>query len=223
MATTLASLNALVLRQTDTKAESFASGEVDSYLNLELAELWDLVVSTFEDYAISTATRTISSIDSSLGVAYFSVPDDFAKARRVEKREGGRWTMLDRVPLEKGDDEYGYRVLDRTIQVVPYARGVGSYKLFYVPIFTPIAEGGNLPAGIDYNAWHAFAVAGACARVMRKLELDPSAYLLEKQQQQHRVLNAAGTRDAGPVARAVDSRGAFADPYCPYPWRPFYP
>ncbi len=193
--------------------------EIDSYLNIELAELYDLVVTTHDDYSVTTATASISSVADD--IAYFAVPADYMKARCVERQRAGRWERIHRLPsLNETDGWLGYIVLGAQVHIRPASQAIGTYRMYYVPSFAVIASGGSLPASIDTNAWHAFAVAGACARVMRKQELDAGPFYADKTTQQMRVLNAAHTRDSGPAASAVDARGALGVAYkYPYPRR----
>ena len=214
MATTLGDLRDRVRSQTDTENSEFVTDvEIFRFINDELGELADLLNGTSEDYNITGVQSTISSTSTNL----FELPEDFLQARGVDRDIGGRWVTLrryeqperNRYSAVRTPGTVRYRIMAGACVIIPAESSVGTYQLWYVPRFIPLADGdATLPDYIDTQAWHAFAVAGACARVQRKQDLDDGPWMAEKARQQARVLSAAKVRDAGPPKRMVDVRSA---------------
>lgn len=198
--------------------------EWTTYLNDELAEYYDTLIGEYEDYNITSTDLAITSATD--GSNYFSLPSDFLKSRAVHRQYGNGWVPLEpfslqdagafslqSLPLAPGCPSVRYRIEGQKVVVLPVPSAPGTYRLYYIPKFTPLALTDALPPYMDQQAWFRASVAGACAQAMQKQELDASAFVAEKQQQLVRIVAAAKSRDAGPPKKIQNTRRSRAWPF----------
>jgi hypothetical protein len=232
VATTLADLVTKARFQSNMEANDFVTDlELTGYLNDNLGHLDDVLIGTYEDYKVTPVDVTISS--STDGTNYFSVPSDFLKLRAVWYSYAGGWVPLREFGLQDADvlasgtvvlppivRDLRFRLEDQKVWIEPYAAAPGTYRLRYVPKFTPLVgvydaegmftgaggTGVSLPAYMDTQGWHAFAVAGACELVQMKQDLDASVWAAKKEAERQRVILASKSRQAGPPKAMRDTR-----------------
>ena len=137
-------------QRADMENSQFVSdSELDLYINNSYLELYDLIVSSFEDYYIQSLDFTISSGNTA------AIPTDFYKVRGVDFEYGGKyyeihkWNFNERNRLDRPDsilsnrylDYRKYRVLGSNIQIIPEERATGNYRLWYIPLATRMVVG----------------------------------------------------------------------------------
>lgn len=229
MATSIGDLVQRARWKTNTEANTFVTDqELATVANDCLGELDDILVGLYEDFKLAQTTLTITSnVD---GQNNFALPVDFLKSRKVERQWGGDWVTLFPFSLQEhsalthpilirnGTGWLGYYRIEGPIcEVLPWQNAAGTYRLWYVQSFTPLtfsvdANGAfttstaTLPAYMDTQAWHAFAVAGICIHVQQKQDLDAGVYVQERETQRQRVIGAGKSRDAGPPKKVADVR-----------------
>lgn len=211
--TTLANLIQMVrwradLGDSSTGSEYVTDAEITAYLNSSLGELDDILTTTYETYKTTKVTISITSGNS------FPVPANFLQLRGVDRQISGVWATLYpfnseqrnsfnypwlAAPLPGGYAEVFYQLAGANVEIIPASSAIGVYQLHYVPEFVKLVSvGDTLQSYMDSQAWHEFAVAGVCAKILMKQDLDPSAFFAEKQAHQQRIVNAAKPRDIGP-------------------------
>ncbi len=213
MAVTLASLIVQVRERADMVNSNFVlDPELTIYINNSAKELYDILVSRFEDQFLytdpntfETPTATISSEANN----FFDVTDQLYKLRGVDKLvSGDKWITLTKFNfndrntfLSQGPRAYfgqvavQYRFMDQKILILPKSSSVGTYRYWYIPKFTDLTAEIDLPASMDM--WSEYIVVDSAIKCLVKEESDTSALQLAKQQLTARIEAMAANRDAG--------------------------
>ncbi len=159
MSTTLTSIRESVRERADMQHSEFVSdSELDSYINNSYKELYDLIVSRFEDY-YSVRYITTVGID-----AQIPLPEDFYKLRGVDlNRDGGdnwitvsKWMFAERNQANRtnnrliyGVNDVQYRAMGDKIEFLPVSSAPGTYRIWYVPKTPTLKEGVLATAAIQ--------------------------------------------------------------------------
>lgn len=189
--------------------------EWTSYINASYAELYDILVSRFEDYYSKTTTFTITSGNSQAlpadfykvrGVDFQLSPGDWASIRKFNFAERNR---VDNVTLRtvRGQFDKQYRVMGQNLLILPENNAGGTYRLWYIPRFTKLVNG-NDQAG-DVLDFEEYIVVDAAIKALVKEESDTQVLLLTKQQLKDRIEAMAANRDTEPerIADVTDLNG----------------
>lgn len=151
MAITLSSLRTSVRQRADMKYSNFiADSELDSYINNSYKELYDIVVSRFEDYYSTQLDFTIASGNTQ------ALPTDFYKLRGIDELLGGvdnfipltKWNFGERGKANRitglglnGWLNPQYRVMGGNIEFLPETIATGDYRLWYIPLCQSMVVG----------------------------------------------------------------------------------
>jgi len=173
--------------------EGFVSTpEALSLLNLELSELYDLIVTAWEDYAIRHPAPTITTVE---GQDHYLLPEGLYKLRRIYELSGTTRRPVGRFPphrLHIGSSPSGGRILE----------------VHFVPEFKPLVDlSETLNWSFDYSlpwGWEDFAISGAVARCLEKEESDPGPALMRKAAARQRIIAAAPGRDESEPERIIN-------------------
>lgn len=215
MAVTLLSIRTQARQRADQVNSTFISdAELNSYINNSYAELYDLLVSRFEGYYVKApVTFTIAS-----GASTYALPSDFYKLKGVDRLLSGneyytvqpfnfqernrRSRTINRTIL--GSSDIAYRILGDTLYIVPDDMAPGTYRIWYIPVYTALTTDGSTLDGI--NGWEEYVVLDAAIKMMIKEETDVTAMLMLKQQLTGRIEAMARNRDEGRPERISDVR-----------------
>lgn len=117
------------------------------WLNIGMSELYDLMVTHFEDYFVKTYQFTTVADQED-----YQLPADFYKSTGVDVDENGQKYTLQRYMNRErnrfqydiyGPTYYGrlylYRIIDDKIRLVPTPRGEQTIDLHYIPVFLPFS------------------------------------------------------------------------------------
>jgi hypothetical protein len=203
---TLATLKTRTRQRSDMENSSFVSdSELVSYINSSYAQLYDILVSRFEDYYTTSSTSTVAS-----GANTIAVPADFYKLRgldyelstdnfttitkynfqnRNKGRRGGYLTYSDSQPRQ-------YRIIGNNLEILPKDNAQGTYKLWYVPRLTRLSDDTDTLDAV--NGWEEYIVIDAAIKMLAKEESDISALLIEKRAMEERIEAMANDRDSEP-------------------------
>lgn len=145
---TLASLRDQVRQRADMQNSLFVTNsELDGYINNSYLELYDIIVSRFEDYYSEQELFTITTGNSQ------PIPEDFYKLRGLDYDLNGTWVEVrkfnfqDRNKYQQPDNilwqaQYRrYRVMAGNILIVPEDNANGNYRLWYIPKATRMVVG----------------------------------------------------------------------------------
>jgi hypothetical protein len=178
--------------------------ELTTYINESYAELYDLIIASYEDYYTTEVSLTASS---QAGV--LTLPSDFYKLRGLDKAAGGSnidYTTVYKYNFNERNKRpslglragYGlyveYRIVKNEIKLEPKAAADGTYRLWYMPQITFLVADGDLvdaPAGFDE-----YIVIDAGIKCLAKEESDTMALDRAKALMTARIENMAVNRDA---------------------------
>ena len=217
---TLAELREQARQYADMESSGFISdAEANRYVNLGLAQLWHLLVSTDIDrYASST------EVVSSPGSFEYPLPDDFAQLRAVEllDRSGAEtgYRLL-RYSIGEGHSDGSFPTLGdgAGLRYTLYGQGVDgagtrlrfsanpcgrAFRIWYVQSPPRLTADGDSFDGVA--GWEEWAVLWAAEQMLAKEESDPSSLIRRRAEMTSRIQAVASRRDAGQAPQIVRRR-----------------
>lgn len=210
---TLTQLIEKVRERADQQTSNFITdSELTGYINSSYAELYDILVSRFEDYYCQVTPFSIASGNTC------AVPSDMYKVRGIDMENGGDWTTVypfnfiernrvaSRTRMALGKLGVNYRLMGNTIYFVPEDRAPGNYKIWYIPKYSPLSSGTDTLSNVlDFEE---YIIVDAAIKCMVKEESDPTILLMMKAQLKQRIEAMASNRDAGSPERIGDVNAA---------------
>lgn len=208
-AVSLATLRTRALERAHMENTGFVSTtEQTALVNSEAAELYEEVVSRFEDDRTTSLTFTISS-----GNTYTPAATVF-KLTGLDFQDGSEWRVVPRFAFRDRNRrayQYGFRAREKRyrwigsqIYISPDDNAVGTYRLWYIPAYTVLSADGDT---IDWpNGWEEFVIDGVAALLLRKEgSLDMAAACLQRKEAlRARIRAMASNRDLANANRIVD-------------------
>lgn len=213
MAVTLAQLRTQARQRADMANSTFVDDdELTTYINDSYLELYDLLVSKFEDYFVGTPTSfTLAS-----GVSTYTLPSDFYKLVGLDKALGGgdyyalrpfnfnERNIRSTLSLYRGIyPNIRYRVVGGVIRFTPEDQAAGDYRIWYVPNATLLTATTDTIAA-ECDRWKLYIIVDAAIKMLLKEESDVQAHLLQKQALIRRIDEMAANRDVGEPMRIQD-------------------
>lgn len=218
---TLLEIRDLVKDQADMEHSTFINDTTLNYwINAELFELYDLLVSVFPEQFLSVKATTLASGDD-----YIVLPDDFHTMLKVFSTDSsGNKTVIRRFMLDEIDQTCDvdwntaiagemarYRILGNRVYFVPRAGADESVELWYVPRPARLFSDNqrvdiNVPVG-----WEDFVISGCVARCLLKEESDATPFLMRKEAMRKHILEMAADRDVGGSERVADVYHRFSE------------
>lgn len=202
---TLADIKTQARQRADMENSEFISdSELLSYINSSYAELYDLIVSRFEDYYVESTELTITSGNSTI-----TLPSDFYKLKGLDRKYGSstEYCTVERFDWKSrnqrnssvarsslGVSNTSYRIVKDEIRILPEADAPGTYRLWYIPTFTRLSDDADTVDGV--NGWEEYIVIDAAIKMMQKEESDVSVLAAQKNMIVKRVEDMAQQRDA---------------------------
>lgn len=213
MSMTLAQVRTAARQRADQENSNFVSdSELNSYIQLSYAELYDIITSRFEDYHIQQLEFTITD-----GEKNYPLPDDFYKLRGVDLSADGadnwitvtKWNFQERNnsnrPVNRpllGFNSVQYRILGDNIEFLPVTQAPGSYRMWYIPQCPTLSSDTSVVQGV--NGWEEYVIVDAAIKMLVKEESDTTVLQLAKNQMLQRIEMLASNRDAGLPERTSD-------------------
>lgn len=218
---TLAELRTQIRERTDQTDSTFIEdAELNRFINQSQKELYDLLVSSNEDYYTNDPVSfTVAS-----GSDTFSLPADFYKLRGVDISLNGNADEFTTVrPFEFGERNrantslvrhiYGrstvrYRLRQNKLAFVPKDKAPGEYRLWYIPRAPDLVNDTDTFDGI--NGWEEYIIVDASIKIMQKEESDASIFLAQKAELRQRI-EALAERDQGFPEKITDVQREYFD------------
>ena len=214
-AITESALVARVRQRADMEENYFVSDvEVQTYINVGLSELHDLLIQTYgQDYYISNSTFTTTSGVDSYAISS-NIGADFYKLRGVDaKLNGSMWSTL--IPFnfnERNLNQEGtlsniwglsntrYRLVGDNIVFSPAPNSAIEVKVWYIPTtqqFNSSTPASSSTTFDDINGYAEYVIIDAAIKCLQKEESDVQVLLAQKTAMKRRIEVAASNRDAG--------------------------
>lgn len=214
--TTLLQIKTRARERSDMVNSQFISdSELTSMINASYAELYDLLVQTYEDYFI-TGPTAFTLVSGDEGV--YSLPSDFYKLKGVDAGGSGNWFELypfnwntrnarnrNLSRVYTGDIDKTYRLIGSNLRIEPDDNATGSYQLWYIPSYTAlVSDSDSIDSNITRNNWEEYIVIDVAMKMLVKEESDIRPLTVEKQAMKRRIESAAGERDIDQPERVSD-------------------
>jgi hypothetical protein len=191
------------------KDESITDDELVSYFNSSLAELFELVSESFEDWFTTRFTFTIASGDDG-----YVMPPEFWKMLRLDKSMSGSaagsdwYTINERSPRDENlfsspinnaffGSTSGYIREGNRIRPLPASQQAGTYRAVYYPAPQDATLATDIVVGPPGLHWEEYAILDVCLKCALKQETDPQGFILQKVSLIERIKKAAAQRNAG--------------------------
>lgn len=212
--TTLAQLRAQALQRCDMVNSNFVSdSELNSWINLAIGDLYDMIVSRYEDYYTTSFEFTIASPDDG-----YTLADSVYKIRGIDFKISGEYVTLHSFTFEErnsgnrqinrallGLSNVKYKWIGSDITIIPGDQAAGEYRCWYIPDVAEMVNDSDALQS-DLNRWKEYIVADVAIKCLVKEESDASAIMAEKMEITRRVMSMAANRDAGSPDRVQDVR-----------------
>jgi hypothetical protein len=212
--TTLAELKLQARQRADMVKSKFVSdSELTSYINSEIAELYDLLCECYgEDYFLEEYEFTTTTDGG------YVLPTDFYELKRLDlKIDGQDWVTVPRFNLNQetalrsssfvalgGYLNTRYRLMGNSIKLAPLPAPGSTIRVLYVPL--PLILQTDSDTLDDFNYYSEMIILGTAAKMLLKEESDDTAGVLLqlKEQQKQRIMAKAQNRDAANSEQITD-------------------
>lgn len=226
MSKTLLQLRAEVRQRADMQSTQFVTdAELTTSINGSYGELYDLLVSKFEDYYTKSSSATLTGSQNQI-----PLPIDFYKLRGLDAAgsSGSDWCTVPRYAFSErnsygqvgsrilsGQSQLSYNVLGGVINLLPETQATGTYRVWYVPRFVPLVIDADVMGDVlDFSE---YVVIDAAIKCLVKEESDISAMMGAKAMLIGRVNTMAAQRDATGMGRVGDvNSSSYGDGFFPY-------
>lgn len=195
--------------------------EINTWINVALSELHDLLVTEFEDFYENTASfmTVVNQEDYELSDDFYKLLESNALFPNGEGNPNQQRFSMNRFMNRERNWYWGYPVLSpwmtyryrivnaHTIRLAPMPTTPGQQIMYrYVPQFAPLLLDADLVEPSVPQGWEEIAVLDAASKVLIKeqnLEV-AQIIMLKKEEIKQRIMTSADDRDANEDARVVD-------------------
>lgn len=206
--------------------------EWNTYINQSYFELYDLLVTTFEDYylaepAIFQTTGDMSyplpngvlSFTNGSGGSFVARPfykllgvdcglsttnDAWVTLKRYDFIARNRYVFPNITSTPLGVFNMQYRVMGDKVQFIPTPSSAQTIRLWYIPRVVQLLQDTDIMDGV--SGWTEYVIVDAAIKALQKEEQDVSVLMAQKQMLIQRINGSAMNRDAGEVATISDAR-----------------
>lgn len=210
---TLAELKEQARQRSDMENSEFVSdAELTAYINASLAELHDLLISSYcDDYMME------EYIFVSTGTLSYALPADFYKLRGVDVRRGptGQWATVKRFNFNRRNEQQNayawnllglpyieYRLVGSNIRFNRVPDTALEFRIFYHPKLSKLVN--DVDSYDDVNGFAEYVVVDAAIKMLQKEESDVSVLIGQKESLRQRITAMAANRDANEPASVTD-------------------
>lgn len=215
---TLGQLRLAAQQRADRVNSQFvSSSEWNQYINQSIAELYDLLVTQYEDYYVK-APYTFQTDGST---NQYTLPTDFYKLLGVDlglAGSGNAWVSLKKFEFISrnryvfpqltstylGVFNLRYRLVGNTLMFIPTPSAAQFVRVWYVPRLTLLLKDTDIVDGI--SGWTEYVITDAAIKALQKEESDVSVLAAQKMALIKRIEESAMNRDAGQPDCISDTR-----------------
>lgn len=200
--------------------------EWNSYINQSAKELYDLLVTVYEDYYLASPITFITDGSTSFALpngANYSGAPAFYKLWGVDcglATSGNAWVTLRKFDaIERNKYVYPtitssyagvlnlrYRVAGSNLMFIPTPSSGQSIRLWYIPRLETLLSDSDILDGV--SGWTEYVIIDAAIKALQKEESDVSVLFAQKAALIDRIQAAAMNRDAGAPDTISDTRNS---------------
>lgn len=211
---TLSAIRDSIRQRCDMVNSTFITdAEFNNMINSSYAELYDILVSRFEDYYTTSTSSTVTS-----GNYQIAVPADFYKLRGVDRLTSGtEYYSLKGFNFSERNSynnsavfntfnqiDIRYRLVGSNIELTPQSSAPGTYRLWYIPTYTTLSSDSDTLDGV--NGWEEYIIVDCCIKALEKEESNTATFERQKKELRKRIEEMASLRD-------INSQGTINDVY----------
>lgn len=205
----LGQLRLMAQQRADMVNSQFVTlSEWNTYINQSYFELYDLLVTVYEDYYVLPPYEfTTNGTDNQ-----YTLPNDFYKLMGVDcgsQSGGNAWVTLKKFNFI-GRNRYvfpniqstflgvfnmQYRLVGNTLMFIPTPSGNQQIRIWYIPKLTQLLEDTDILSGV--SGWTEYVIVDAAIKAMQKEESDVSVLMAQKMALKQRIEESSMNRDAG--------------------------
>ena len=215
---TLGQVRLLAQQKADRVGSQFVTTtEWNTYINQSYFELYDLLITTYEDYYVKAPyTLTTDGVNSQ-----FALPTDFYKLYGVDIGVAGNSNAF--VTLKKFDFisrnrfvypqlsstylglfNLRYRLVGNTLMFIPTPTAGQTLRIWYVPRMVTLLKDSDLMDGV--SGWAEYVAVDAAIKALQKEESDVTVLAEQKMMLIKRIEESAMNRDQGQPDSVSDVR-----------------
>ena len=212
----LAAIRLQVRQRCDMVNSQFVSDvEMSSYISCAYKELYDILVSRFEDYYTKYPATPFTIVTGNT----YTLPDDFYKLRAIDAKIDGSDYWYGLKPFNFSCDRnvrnrlvwrpvvgrafIMYQILGNTLYIIPEERAQLDYQIWYIPRAPELVNDSDTIDAV--NGWEEYVVLDACIKALTKEESDTTVFIAQKQDMIKRIEAMASNRDSGMTQKVGDA------------------
>ena len=214
--TTLGAIRLAAQQRADRENNNFVgTAEWNAMINSSIKELWNILVTSFEDYALSSSSFVTDGASDT-----YPLPADFFKLRGADwARTPGQpqsSTTLTRFNFgERNRNAVGFSVMigygfvvpryhveGNTVRLIPRPSAGMTIQLWYTPRLADLVNDSDVLDGV--SGWEELVIVDAAMKALVKEGSDIGALAMAKSAKLREIEAAAANRDAGSPATVTD-------------------
>lgn len=232
----LSQIRLKAMQRADRVNSNFVTkAEWDSYINQSMFELYDLLVTVYEDYFLATPIQFVvngnqflyplpngsNTFQNALTLETFT-PQAFYKLLGVDlalNNATNAYVTLDKFNFidrnrflypNTASTIYGvfnmqYRVMGSNIEFIPTPTSGQTIRLWYIPRLVELLQDTDITA-MGISGWIEYVIVRAAYYALTKEESDTNPLVMQLQALTKRIEDSAANRDAGRPDKISDSR-----------------
>lgn len=211
-------------RADRVNSKFITDAEWNQYINQSYFELYDLLVSLYEDYflasPVSAVTDGTAQIALPNGSNYSSAPSFYklmgldcclnatanawVTLRKFNFGDRNKFVFPNITSTPLGIFNMQYRVMGSNIQMIPTPSAGQTIRIWYIPRLTQLLQDSDIADGV--SGWTEYMICDAAIKALQKEESDVSVLMAEKQALIARIQGSGMNRDAGEPSTISNSR-----------------
>lgn len=200
------------------------NSEWNYYINQSYYELYDLLITTYEDYFVAPRLMFTTTGSSSYalpnGQNYSSAPafykmfgmdigldgnnNAFVTLKKFDFIQRNRYVFPQITSTLLGVFNLEYRVVGGNIMFIPVPASGQQVGIWYFPRLNTLLQDTDIMDGI--SGWSEYVIVDAAIKALNKEESDVQVLMADKEALRQRIMSSASNRDAGQPDTISDTR-----------------
>ena len=204
-------------RRADMESSTFVSdAEWNDYINQGNSELYDILVTKYEDFFVKSTTFVDNRSDGIYTIGTTIITDnDVYKILGLDVAEGGstirmkKFSFAERnmydnsVATLSGYENYRWHYQGNTIRIIP-PDSKNTITVWYIPETAVLSADDTAIESVINRGWEEYIVIYAARKALLKEESDVSMLDKELAQMSRKIQEFAGNREAGESGKIID-------------------